>query len=65
MGKGYGYVGSGANAENTPTHLHQYAIMGAYYAENVRGIKRPRIGLLNNGTEESKGIPYARRPINY
>ena len=38
-------------------HLHQYAIMGAYYAENVRGIKRPRIGLLNNGTEESKGDP--------
>ena len=55
--KGYDMLDLGANAENTPTHLHQYAIMGAYYAENVRGIKRPRIGLLNNGTEESKGDP--------
>ena len=54
-GKGYDMLDLGANAENTPTHLHQYAIMGAYYAENVRGIKRPRIGLLNNGTEDSKG----------
>ena len=56
-GKGYDMLDLGANAENTPTHLHQYAIMGAYYAENVRGVKRPRIGLLNNGTEESKGDP--------
>ena len=56
-GKGYDMLDLGANAENTPTHLHQYAIMGAYYAENVRGIKRPRVGLLNNGTEESKGDP--------
>ena len=56
-GKGYDMLDLGANAENTPTHLHQYAIMGAYYAENVRGIKRPRIGLLNNGIEESKGDP--------
>ena len=56
-GKGYDMLDLRANAENTPTHLHQYAIMGAYYAENVRGIKRPRIGLLNNGTEESKGDP--------
>ena len=56
-GKGYDMLDLGANAENTPTHLHQYAIMGASYAENVRGIKRPRIGLLNNGTEESKGDP--------
>ena len=56
-GRGFDMLDLGANAENTPTHLHQYAIMGAYYAENVRGIKRPRIGLLNNGTEESKGDP--------
>ena len=45
----------GANAENTPEHLHQYAVMGSYYAENVRGIQKPRVGLLNNGTEASKG----------
>ena len=47
----------GANAENTAHHLHQYAILGSFYAENVRGINQPRVGLLNNGTEASKGDP--------
>ncbi|MGT2930512.1 phosphate acyltransferase PlsX [Streptococcus dentasini] len=47
----------GANAENTAHHLHQYAILGSYYAEAVRGVKNPRVGLLNNGTEETKGDP--------
>lgn len=45
----------GANAENTASHLHQYAILGSFYAKNVRGIANPRVGLLNNGTEETKG----------
>lgn len=54
-GKGYDMLDLGANAENTPKHLHQYAILGSFYAENVRGIKQPRVGLLNNGTEASKG----------
>nr|WP_054757320.1 phosphate acyltransferase PlsX [Liquorilactobacillus satsumensis] len=45
----------GANAENKPEHLHQYAILGKYYAQRVRGIENPRIGLLNNGTEPHKG----------
>jgi len=35
--------------------LHQYAILGSFYAKNVRGIANPRVGLLNNGTEETKG----------
>lgn len=47
----------GANAENTPHHLHQYAILGSFYAQNVRGIDKPRVGLLNNGTEAGKGDP--------
>ena len=42
-------------AENTASHLHQYAILGSFYAKNVRGIANPRVGLLNNGTEETKG----------
>ena len=54
-GRGYDMLDLGANAENTPEHLHQYAVMGSYYAENVRGIQKPRVGLLNNGTEASKG----------
>ena len=56
-GKGFDMLDLGANAENTAHHLHQYAILGKFYAENVRGIKNPRIGLLNNGTESSKGDP--------
>ena len=56
-GRGYDMLDLGANAENTPEHLHQYAVMGSYYAENVRGIQKPRVGLLNNGTEASKGDP--------
>ncbi|TPR49591.1 phosphate acyltransferase PlsX [Apilactobacillus micheneri] len=45
----------GANAESKLFNLYQYAFMGKYYAENVRKINNPRIGLLNNGTEADKG----------
>ena len=31
--------------------------MGSYYAENVRGINKPRVALISNGAEESKGSP--------
>ena len=37
--------------------MHQYAILGSFYAKNVRGIDKPRVGLLNNGTEATKGDP--------
>lgn len=56
-GKGYDMLDLGANAENTPKHLHQYATLGSFYAKNVRGIANPRVGLLNNGTEATKGDP--------
>ena len=56
-GKGFDMLDLGANAENTAQHLHQYAVLGAFYAKNVRGIAQPRVGLLNNGTESSKGDP--------
>ncbi|MGT2845878.1 phosphate acyltransferase PlsX [Streptococcus massiliensis] len=56
-GKGFDMMDLGANAENTAHHLYQYAIMGSFYAQHVRGVAKPRIGLLNNGTEESKGDP--------
>ncbi|AXJ12037.1 phosphate acyltransferase PlsX [Streptococcus pluranimalium] len=54
-GKGFDMLDLGANAENTPAHLLQYAILGSFYAKNVRGIAKPRVGLLNNGTEATKG----------
>jgi glycerol-3-phosphate acyltransferase PlsX len=47
----------GANTENTAQHLVDFAILGSYYAENVRGIEKPRVALLSNGAEESKGTP--------
>lgn len=56
-GKGFDMLDLGANAENTAKHLHQYGVLGSFYAENVRGITKPRVGLLNNGTEDTKGDP--------
>ena len=45
----------GADVKAEAPDLLQYAIMGASYARNGLGLKRPRIGLLNVGTEEHKG----------
>ncbi|HFI0195505.1 TPA: phosphate acyltransferase PlsX [Streptococcus suis] len=56
-GKGFDMMDLGANAENTAHHLYQYGIMGSFYAEHVRGVKNPRVALLNNGTEDTKGTP--------
>lgn len=50
-------IDSGANIEVTEEFLHQFAIMGSIYMKNMFGIEKPRIGLLNNGTEEAKGTP--------
>ena len=46
---------AGANVECRPIHLAQYAIMGAVYSREILGYKRPRVGLLNVGTEDVKG----------
>ncbi|MFF2888032.1 phosphate acyltransferase PlsX [Paenibacillus sp. NPDC057967] len=45
----------GANMDAKPEHLAQYAVMGSIYREKVHGIKQPRVGLLNVGTEAKKG----------
>lgn len=45
----------GANVDAKPEHLLQYAQMGSIYVEKVLGIPNPSIGLLNVGTEDSKG----------
>lgn len=52
---GFDMLDLGANADNKPEHLVQYAVLGSFYAEKVRHIQNPRVGLLNNGTEETKG----------
>ena len=45
----------GANAECTPEFLLQFAIVGSLHAKKTLGIANPRVGLLNIGTEDSKG----------
>ncbi|WP_432359398.1 phosphate acyltransferase PlsX [Sporosarcina sp. UB5] len=54
-GQGFVFLDVGANSDAKASHLQQYAIMGSIYAEKVRGIQKPRVGLLNIGTEEGKG----------
>lgn len=45
----------GANADAKPEYLAQFALMGSAYMEGVFGIKSPKVGLLSNGEEETKG----------
>lgn len=45
----------GANAECTPEFLLQFGLVGSAYARHVLGVEKPRVGLLNIGTEDSKG----------
>lgn len=46
---------SGANLTVTADNIAQFAFMGAKYMEKIYGLDRPRVGLLNNGTEYNKG----------
>jgi glycerol-3-phosphate acyltransferase PlsX len=50
----------GANVEVKPTMLAQFAILGADYDRIVHSHPRPRVGLLSNGTEETKGTDLTR-----
>ncbi|MDR3126536.1 MAG: phosphate acyltransferase PlsX [Rickettsiales bacterium] len=47
----------GANSECDETNIFQFAIMGSAYAQAV-GIKRPKVAVLNIGSEAGKGFPY-------
>lgn len=72
-GKGFVLLDVGANVDATANHLVQYAIMGSIYAEKVRSIKKPTVGLLNVGTEDGKGNDLMRKafiemkesPVNF
>lgn len=48
-------IDCGANVDARPSHLVQFARMGSIYMENVMGVKKPRVGLVNIGAEEEKG----------
>ena len=48
-------IDCGANVECTAEYLLQFAYMGSFYANRIMGVESPRIGLLNVGTEDTKG----------
>ena len=48
-------IDCGANVECAPEFLLQFGCMGSFYARKNLGIAEPRVGLLNNGTEDTKG----------
>jgi len=53
-------IDAGANADCRPSYLVQFAQLGSFFARGIFGIDAPRVGLLNNGTEEVKGNLLAR-----
>lgn len=53
----YLLLDSGANVECRPEMLNAFATMGSAYMEKVMGRKEPKVCLVNNGAEESKGTP--------
>ena len=63
----------GANADCTPEHLVQFAIMGSTLVKAVEGKANPTVGLLNIGSEEFKGNEVVKKasellrsvPINF
>ena len=60
---GFDMLDLGANADNKAEHLVQYAVLGSLRSK-VRGIQQPRVGLLNNGTEETKGSELTKKRLN-
>lgn len=54
-GRGVVLVDCGANAECTVEYLVQFAYLGSIYAARALGVDKPRVGLLNIGTEDTKG----------
>lgn len=59
-GKRCVFLDMGANSDCRPEFLIDFARMGMIYAETVLGIKNPRIGLLANGEEDTKGNQLVR-----
>ena len=66
-------IDSGANMDTKPVQLEHFAIMGSAYMKKMYGIRKPRVALLNVGTEDTKGNELAKQayevlsalPINF
>jgi len=56
----YILIDAGANHECKPVYLAQFAVMGSVYSREMLGHEKPRVGVLSNGTEESKGTELTR-----
>lgn len=63
-GKGFVFMDVGANADAKAEHLLQYAQLGSIYAQKIRGIEQPSVGLLNIGTEAAKGNALTKKAFN-
>lgn len=48
-------IDCGANVDCKPEYLQQFAIMGSIYVRSMRGVENPKVALLSNGTEDTKG----------
>ncbi len=59
-GKGVVLIDCGANVECTPEYLLQFGYMGSFYSRSILGCDNPRVGLLNNGSEDTKGTPLCK-----
>lgn len=53
-------IDAGANLESRPEMIVQYAVMASAYMKNVMKVDNPRVGLINVGTEEHKGMELQR-----
>jgi glycerol-3-phosphate acyltransferase PlsX len=53
-------IDAGANTDVKPINLVQFAVMGSVYWRHVRNVSRPRVGILSNGEEASKGTDITR-----
>src|SRR3990172_12500617 len=56
-------VDLGANPDCKAINLLQFGIMGSVYAEKVRGVNNPKVGLISNGEEEGKGNELVKAAI--
>ena len=55
---------AGANADCKPLHLGQFALMGNVYSREILGNPRPRVGILSNGKEDTKGNDLTRDALD-
>lgn len=54
---------AGASPVCEPLHLAQFAVMGSVYAKELLGLERPRVGIISNGSEETKGNELTREAV--